>query len=126
MNTSLLLTKALRWLGQRGELVASNVARADIPGAQARDFAQTFAEAIRNPKPGRLSATVTDIRHIPPRPAEAGRIHDEKNVTTISRNQISMEEEMMKLAEVGAQHQLVANIYRKNAGLLRLVVRGRS
>ncbi len=126
MNTSLLLTKALQWLGQRGGLVASNVARADIPGAQARDFEQTFAEAVRNPKPGRLPAAVTDTRHIPPRKVEAGRVHDEKNVTTISRNQISMEEEMMKLADIGAQHQLVANVYRKNAGLLRLMVRGRS
>lgn len=126
MNTSLLLTKAMRWLGQRGGLVASNVARADIPGAQARDFEQTFAETIRNPKPGRLTTAATDPRHIPPRPAEPGRLHDEKNVTTISKNQISVEEEMMKLTDIGAQHQLVANIYRKNAGLLRLMVRGRS
>lgn len=124
-NTSLLLTKAMRWLGQRGGLVASNVARADIPGAQARDFEQSFAEAIRDPKPGRLPSSVTDARHILPRPAGAGRVHDEKNVINISRNQISIEDEMMKLADIGAQHQMVANIYRKNAGLLRLMVRGR-
>lgn len=126
VNTSLLLTKAMRWLGQRGGLVAANVARADIPGAQARDFEQTFAETIRSPKPGRLAAAVTDLHHIPPRTAETGRLYDEKNVTTISKNQISVEDEMMKLADIGAQHQLVANIYRKNAGLLRLIVRGRS
>ncbi|MFM8535688.1 MAG: flagellar basal body rod protein FlgB [Acidimicrobiia bacterium] len=115
----------MRWLGQRGGLVASNVARADIPGAQARDFEQSFVEAIRDPKPGRLPSSVTDARNIPPRPAGAGRVHDEKNVINISRNQISIEDEMMKLADIGAQHQLVANIYRKNAGLLRLMVRGR-
>lgn len=126
MNTSLLLTKAMRWLGERGGLVASNVARADIPGAQARDFEQSFAEMVRSPKPGRLPATATDPRHIPPRLSEAGRVGGEKNVTTLNQNQISVEDEMMKLADIGAQHQLVASIYRKNAGLLRLMVRGRS
>lgn len=126
VNTSHLLTRAMRWLGERGGLVASNVARADIPGARARDFEQSFAESIRSPKPGRLPPAATDARHLAPRAAEAGRLRDEKNVTTISQNQISVEDEMMKLADIGAQHQLVASIYRKNAGLLRLVVRGRS
>lgn len=116
----------MRWLGERGGLVASNVARADIPGARARDFEQSFAESIRSPKPGRLPPAATDARHLAPRAAEAGRLRDEKNVTTISQNQISVEEEMMKLADIGAQHQLVASIYRKNAGLLRVMVRGRS
>ena len=84
VNTSHLLTRAMRWLGERGGLVASNVARADIPGARARDFEQSFADSIRNPKPGRLPAAATDPRHIAPRPAEAGRLRDEKNVTTIT------------------------------------------
>jgi len=126
-NTAKLLEGAMRWWSARGGLTASNVARADIPGERSRDFAQTLAEHVRNPAPAKLALTATDAGHRAGRLAEADRLAkviEERNGSVISGNEISVEEEMMKLAEISSQHQLAAATYRKNVSLLRLALRG--
>ena len=52
------------------------------------------------------------------------KVAEERNGSVISGNEISVEDEMMKLAEVASQHQLAAATYRKNVSLLRLALRG--
>jgi flagellar basal-body rod protein FlgB len=126
-NTAKLLEGAMRWWSARGGIIASNVARADIPGERSRDFAQTLAEHVRNPAPAKLGLAATDAGHRIGRLAEADRlakVAEERNGSVISGNEISVEDEMMKLAEVASQHQLAAATYRKNVSLLRLALRG--
>jgi flagellar basal-body rod protein FlgB len=126
-NTSRLLEGAMRWWSARGGLTASNVARADIPGEKSRDFAQTLAEHVNKPVPPRLPMASTTPGHRAGRLGEADRVAkvvEERGPSVISGNEISVEEEMMKLAEISAQHQLAATTYRKNVSLLRLALRG--
>jgi flagellar basal-body rod protein FlgB len=126
-NTSQLLEGAMRWWSARGNLVASNVARADIPGEKSRDFAQTLADQTQKPLPQPLLMAATDARHLAARRSDAeqtGRLANERNIVTINENQISVEDEMVKLAEIGAQHQLASTVYRKNVGLLKTILRG--
>jgi flagellar basal body rod protein FlgB len=71
--------------------------------------------------------TATDAGHRTGRLAEAdqlAKVIEERNGSVISGNEISVEEEMMKLAEISSQHQLAAATYRKNVSLLRLALRG--
>jgi len=126
MNTSELLVAAMRWLGRRGELVGSNVARANIPGERARDFVETFAEHLRVPKAGSLQMATTSIQH-QGNPGNVSKYREikQKDVETINQNQISVEEEMMKLAEISAQDQLVSTMYRHNATLVRTAIGSR-
>jgi flagellar basal-body rod protein FlgB len=117
----------MRWWSARGGLTASNVARADIPGEKSRDFAQTLAEHVNKPVPPRLPMASTTPGHRAGRLGEADRVAkvvEERGTSVISGNEISVEEEMMKLAEISAQHQLAATTYRKNVSLLRLALRG--
>jgi len=117
----------MRWWSARGGLTASNVARADIPGEKSRDFAQTLAEHVNKPVPPRLPMASTTPGHRAGRLGEADRVAkvvEERGTSVISGNEISVEEEMMKLAEISAQHQLAATTYRNNVSLLRLALRG--
>jgi flagellar basal-body rod protein FlgB len=126
MNTSELLVAAMRWLGRRSELVASNVARADVPGERPRDFAQTFAESLKAPKAGGLRMASTSGAHLAGTAVRSNyRETPQKDVVTLNQNEIAIENEMMKLAEISAQDQLVSTMYRHNASMIRTVVGGR-
>lgn len=126
-NTAALLETAMRWWSARGGLTASNIARADIPGQRPQDFAQTLAEHVSKPLATRLMMTTTAGAHLPGRATEAdalAKVAEERGSSVINGNEISVEAEMMKMAEISAQHQLASTTYRKNVALLRLALRG--
>jgi flagellar basal-body rod protein FlgB len=124
-----MISQRLGWLTERQKVLAENVANIDTPGYRARDlkpvdFGKLAAQAI-----DRLQPAATNPRHMaasgtgatarteftPPIAGEA----------TLSGNTVSIESEMMKVAETAMDHQLITNLYRKHVGMLRAVL-GRS
>lgn len=89
---------------RRQVLVSDNIARADIPGARARDlppFAESYARA-RGPD------------EAPPRPVVRG------GPVSPSGGTVSLEQEMFSLAEVQSQHNLALTVWKKSIDILRL------
>ncbi len=120
-----LLSSALRWLDQRQNFVAQNVAQADVPTYRPVDVRKSFVDLVRSPLQSRLRLTTSSEMHIEPRPrAGAPEVADVSNDESLNENHVDLEKEMAVLAEVTSQQEMATAVYKKNLQLLRLMVRG--
>ncbi len=96
---------------QRQDLTARNIANADTPGFKAQDlnsFQNTFRSALQSSGPSaaealNFGASVTDF----------------SSETAPNGNNVSLETEMIRTAEIRHQHDLALSIYRSSLGILR-------
>lgn len=108
-----------RHAATRQSLVAQNIAQADTPGYKARDLA-SFAETYQTQTGGMKLRTT-----------RAGHLMDTASQVTTSRtiagggsespngNNVSLEHEMMKAAEISADHKRALAIYQSSMSMLR-------
>lgn len=102
--------------GARMGVIAKNIANADTPGFRALDL-PSFAETYRDPA-GPLRAT---------RPGHLNFAQDEpsakmrpaKTTASPNGNSVSIEQEMVKTAEVRQDHEMALAIYRNATEILR-------
>lgn len=101
---------------QRHLVVARNIANADTPGFKAADTA-SFADSYRT---GLVPMRATDPRHIatPGWSPVTRQTVDETGVSP-NGNSVSLEEEMLKAAEVKRSHDLSLGIYSSALDLMR-------
>jgi flagellar basal-body rod protein FlgB len=129
-----MISQRIGWLSERQKVLAENVANADTPNYKARDlkpldFASMASAAGAGSGGGaRLTPVATDQRHFETRsgggPKNAAT-KDSKAESTLSGNTVSLQSEMMKVAETAMDYQLITNLYRKQIGLIKAVI-GRS
>ncbi len=115
-----LADKRLAWLDRRQEVLAHNVANADTPGWRPRDlgpFAATLSatagvtpiQTQPNHLPGTRAATPPGTAARPSERAPDG-------------NAVSMQEQLMKVADTESSQELVTNLYTKYLGFFRLAL----
>jgi flagellar basal-body rod protein FlgB len=127
-----LIAKRMEWLGHRQTLIAENVANADTPKYTPRDLKQSsFAKLLRGP-----SSSASTTAKGPARTHEAhltsvggqssfqARARDDLYEVAPSGNAVVLEQELMKMNDVQAQHSLMVNLYRKHVQLMKLALRG--
>lgn len=101
---------------QRQIAVARNIANADTPGFRAQDL-QPFADSYRA---AAMPLQATDPRHLQaPDWAPATRRTSDDTGVSPNGNSVSLEEEMLKAAEVKRGHDLSLGIYRSALDLMR-------
>lgn len=101
---------------QRQAVVARNIANADTPGFKARDMA-SFADSYRA---AAAPLRATDPRHLQAADwMPATRQTLDKTGVSPNGNSVSLEEEMVKAAEVKRGHDLSLGIYRSAMDLMR-------
>lgn len=110
-----LAERRLAWAGERQAVLAQNVANANTPGYQPRDIAP-FAAVLGAMAPG-LAAT--DPGHMQPTAGTAGMAHSRPRERAPDGNAVSLEDQLMKVADTSSTQELVANLYRKYQGLFR-------
>lgn len=122
-----MLRERMSWLNSRQNVLSQNVANADAPGYTARDLKPLDFEAMmKNASPSSFNTTlaITDPRHIAPAnenaPFEDTQSADAQ--ATSSGNTVSLEEEMMKVADTQAQYQAATNLYAKAIGMFRTAI----
>ncbi len=119
INTLTLASALAAHATARQRLSSENVAHADTPGYRARDIAP-FAEAIEA-APG-FAAKTTRPGHIgfgaDPRGLEA-RETTAFGAETPNGNSVSLEDQMMRAAEVRQQHEMAVGVYAKSLAILR-------
>jgi flagellar basal-body rod protein FlgB len=124
-----LLRERMSWLDARQGVLSQNVANADSPGYTARDlkplnFEQLLNDATR-PKQFAGSLAVTDPRHIAISASAASQFADDTaadDQPDSTGNSVSLEEEMIKVADTQAQFQAAANLYSKALNLMRIAI----
>jgi flagellar basal-body rod protein FlgB len=103
----------------RQRVIAENIAHADTPGYRARDvadFAATLesddAFSARTTRPGHFTFGA-DPNGFDPREATV------MGAETPNGNSVSLEDQMMRAAEVRQSHDLAMGVYRKSMDILR-------
>jgi flagellar basal-body rod protein FlgB len=119
-----MLKTRMHWHQTRQKLLAENVSNADTPGFQPKDLkVPTFAPsgAVTNAS---LVALRTDPSHLAGASDRAGE--DPRNARrfeiTPSGNAVSLEDEMLKVAQNQSDYQLAASLYQKSLSMLRTAV----
>ena len=119
-----MLKTRMHWHQTRQKLLAENVSNADTPGFQPKDLrVPTFAPsgAVTG---GALAALRTDPSHLAGASGRSGE--DPRNARrfeiTPSGNAVSLEDEMLKVAQNQSDYQLAASLYQKSLQMLRTAV----
>ena len=106
-----IASQRTRWLDARQSLIAANVANANTPGFAAKDLMPFSAVLDRTAS----SMSVTSPMHIMPADTEANvaRPSDQDAANAVlSGNSVNLEQEMIKLGDVGRDYGEVNGIKR--------------
>lgn len=112
-----LASSMARHAASRHSLIAQNIANADTPGYQARDLA-----AFDPSQPSGFRAAATDARHFQSanQVSPESREVDLKAGASPNGNFVSLEDQMVRSAEVRHSHEMALTIYRKSLDFLRI------
>lgn len=116
---------AMRRLYHQQQVIGQNVANADTPGYKARDLAPaSFAGMVQDGMTGvtrptvELSAAMVRLGARPPRSGGVILDHDVTE-TKPDGNNVTLEEQLLKLGNVQADFAALSNLYRKQMELLK-------
>lgn len=107
--------RRLQWLGARQGILARNVANADTPGWKARDvrpFTDVLAGADRAAAPMQTSPM-----HLPGTITGDGGAQILRGEQAPDGNQVSLDQQLEKIAQTDTDHEAVTAIYRKYLGM---------
>ena len=120
-----MLRERMTWLNQRQDVLSQNVANADTPRYVARDLkALDFDQMVSGAQSGTKMMT-TNARHIAITASHGGKFEDHETPDQESSpngNAVSLEVEMIKVADTQAQYQAAANLYSKAIAMMRTAI----
>jgi flagellar basal-body rod protein FlgB len=114
----------MQWHQQRQRVLAENVANADTPNYQPRDLVRPKADALAaGARPG-LTLVRTNSAHIGFGNGDAGFALDRKGgiETRPSGNAVSLDDEMLKVAQNQMDYQAATSLYTRSLGLLKSAI----
>jgi flagellar basal-body rod protein FlgB len=121
-----MLKAKMGWLSERQRLLSQNVANADTPrytpkDLQSPDFEQALREQVAG---GTVRLATTNPMHIASTSkAIVGKpIHVRDKETDAQGNSVSLEEEMIKVADTQAQYQAASNLYAKALTMMKTAI----
>ena len=121
-----LMKGKLKWLTQRQEVLAQNVANSDTPGYRPRDLkAFDFKEMVQTPQ-NKINMAVADPQHLQGRRQRLGvakEIEDSRNYeTSPDGNSVVLEEQMAKIGETQIDHKMITELYRKQVSMIKTAI----
>ena len=119
-----MLRERMTWLNQRQDVLSQNVANADTPRYVARDLKPLDFDRMVGEASGTKMMT-TNARHIAISSVHGGKFEDHETPDQESDpngNAVSLEVEMIKVADTQAQYQAAANLYSKAIAMMRTAI----
>jgi flagellar basal-body rod protein FlgB len=113
------LKSRMHWHQARQTVLAQNVANADTPGYKSRDLKAPTATS------GSFQSLVsqTDTNHLTLSGTNGFDPRNPKRFEiTPSGNAVSLEDEMLKVAQNQSDYQLASSLYSKSLGLLKMAI----
>ena len=124
-----MLKERMAWLNQRQTVLSQNVANADTPGYTAQDLKPAdFEQVLRNATATSQfsGALMTDNpRHIaiaPRSPDGFSDVNAPDVASNPSGNSVSLDQEMIKVADTQAQFQAATNLYAKAITMMKTAI----
>lgn len=124
------LKTKLSWHQSRQNVLAENVANADTPGFRGRDLkTPDFERSLKLAMAQPVSTTVTSPMHVSvtsSAPMNSPRTDSGDGwEVTPERNNVVLEEQMMKVAENQMEFQAASTLYSRALGVFRIAVGNR-
>jgi flagellar basal-body rod protein FlgB len=115
-----LAERRLSWIAQRQNVLASNIANADTPGYKARDI-QPFSAILSG------LAAVEPIRtqrgHLPGlADPKASITKDSAPARSLDGNDVSLDQQLTKVADTDSAQTLVTTIWKKYVGFFNIAL----
>ena len=111
------------YLSERQDVLSANIANIDTPGYKARDLKELDFKRLALIESNRLQMRTSSPSHqkSPEHLHEDFRNQKSRKTyeTTPVENNIVLEEQMAKINDTNADHQLVTNLYRKTGDMFR-------
>lgn len=121
-----LASQRMSWLGARQAVISENIANADTPNYRAKEVSG-FDKMVQTQAPSQGLA-VTDAQHIRSTvSAPAGvRVETDEGAweSALDGNNVVLEQQTIKSAEVAGSYRLAAELYRKGHDLITVAVTG--
>ena len=121
-----VLRERMEWLNARQSVLSQNVANADTPGYLARDMKPVdFEDILKGETQASPTLALTDPRHISVGSGATASFENVDSPDTESNptgNTVSLEEEMIKVADTQGQFAAATGLYAKAMGMLRTAV----
>jgi flagellar basal-body rod protein FlgB len=125
-----MLRERMSWLNQRQGVLSQNVANADTPGYGARDLKAPDFEALLRDTARDEQITsglrTTNSRHIALQSSAGSAGFSDYAApdieASLNGNSVSLEAEMMKMADTQASYQAATNLYAKAVDMMRTAI----
>jgi flagellar basal-body rod protein FlgB len=123
-----MLKDRMSWLSKRQDVLSQNVASADVPGYTPNDLKpMDFEATLRSATSTHAAASalmVTNPRHIANSKSNSGfeTLETPEVQAAPGGNSVSLESEMIKVADTQAQYQAAANIYAKAITMMKVAI----
>lgn len=119
-----MLKTRMRWLETRQRLLSENVANAETPGYQGRDLkALDFNRQLQAATSVQLVSTNTGhLAGVSQSDPSFAADRSQAFETSPRGNSVSLEEEMMRIAQNQIDHQTAASLYSRSLGLLKTAI----
>ena len=117
-----MLGERMRWLNQRQEVIARNVANADTPKYAALDLAPPDFRRLLNQSAVELRVASTQAGHLAGSAAGdrlTARAARQSADRSLPGNTVVLEDEMMKSAETAKDYELMSTLYAKHLAMVR-------
>lgn len=124
-----MLKERMSWLNARQSVLSQNVANGDTPGYVARDLKPLDFEAMLRKSGSAQGAFNTTLRTTNPHHIAFSSVTQNFESTaspdgeaSLNGNSVSLEEEMIKVANTQAQYQAATNLYSKAITMMRTAI----
>lgn len=115
----------MSYLSERQDVLAQNIANVDTPGYRPRDLKKPDFESMAMVEAHRLQLRAPHPNHREPiEKVKDFRAQEQRDTYEITpmRNQVVVEEQMMKVAETNLQYQATTNLYKKVANMFKTAI----
>ena len=124
LPTMQMMARKMSWLSKRTDVLAENVANVDMPGYKARDLKQvSFRDMVESRQTSvNGAAKMTHAAHLAGTvPVQSFDDEDspDKYEAALDGNDVSIEQQLVKINEVQMSYQMTLNLYKKNIDMLR-------
>jgi flagellar basal-body rod protein FlgB len=123
------ITRSMKHLVARQQVISQNIANGDTPGYKARemealDFSSLLTEkGVPHVTPPRVNVT-SGMVALGVAPTTDGRIIADANTseTKPNGNNVTLEDQLLKMGEIRTDFTTMTNLYRKQIGLLKTAI----
>lgn len=117
---------AMRHLSERQRVLAQNIANAETPGykskdLEASDFGDLVGGVVKRPSV-KLTSGMTGLGARAPGAGSGVVLDRHVSETKPDGNNVTLEDQLLKMGEVQADYATLTSLYRKQIGLLKTAV----